>query len=360
MNSKLLATGLFVLAASTSAQAQPTLTIYGIADLAVRNVNNQGVGSLQSEVSGSASTSRLGVRGSQELPDGLSAGFNFEHGLAADNGTEASSTKFWDRRAVVTVVSKTLGELRLGRDYVPTYTVWTRYDPFSYVGVARSADFYSATPAGPIKSAFAANDNTTVRADNTVQYILPALPGLAGVEGGLFYTPGEGNDATAGRARMSGLRLGYSGAGFTVGAATQSSENSLTTAGKFKDAALGAGIDIGPVRLAGAWRQMKYDLSKQTNLMISALGTFGPHQVKASMVKANMSGRVGATSIEADDGSKLGLGYVYNLSREASMSASYARISNDGAARFSIPGGRAGLLAGGSSSGYEAGITYRF
>ncbi|MBK6851125.1 MAG: porin [Burkholderiales bacterium] len=357
MNHKLLAAGLFTLATLTSAQAQSTLTFYGIADLALRNVNNQGVGSLQSEVSGSASTSRVGLRGSQVLPDGLSAGFNFEHGLAADSGTEASATKFWDRRAVVMVASKTLGELRLGRDFVPTYTVWTRYDPFSYVGVARSADFFTATPAGPIKSAFAANDNTTVRADNTVQYLMPAL---GGVEGGLLFAPGEGNDATAGRAKVAGLRLGYAAPGLHVSAATQSSQNSLTTVGKFKDVALGASVDVGPVRLSGAWRQLKYDQSKQTNLMIAALGTFGKHQVKASMVKANMSGQVGATSIEADDASKFGVGYVFNLSKEASMYASLARISNDGAAKFSIPGGRAGLVAGGTSTGYEAGITYRF
>lgn len=357
MKTHLVAAGLLTLAASAPLQAQTTVSVYGIADLALRNVNNQGVGSQQSEVSGSASTSRIGVRGGQELPDGISAGFNFEHGLAADNGTEASATKFWDRRAVVMVASKALGELRLGRDYVPTYTVWTRYDPFSYVGVARSADFYSATPTGPIKSAFGANDNTTVRADNTVQYLMPAI---AGVEGGLLYSPGEGNDATAGRAKVVGLRLGYNGAGFTVGAATQSSQNSLTTVGKFKDAALGASVDIGPVRVSGAWRQMKYDQSKQTNLMIAALGTFGQHQVKATMVKANMSGQVGATSIEADDASKLGLGYVYSLSKEASLYTSYARISNDGAAKFNIPGGRSGLVAGGTSTGYEAGITYRF
>ena len=38
---------------------------------------------------------------------------------------------------------------RAGRDFVPTYVNWGRYDPFSYVGVAGANNFVSATPTGP-------------------------------------------------------------------------------------------------------------------------------------------------------------------------------------------------------------------
>ena len=72
--------------------------------------------------------------------------------------------------------------VRLGRDFVPSYTNWSRYDPFAYVGVARTANLVSATPQGPIRAAFGSNANTTVRADNALQVLLPAgLGGLAGL-----------------------------------------------------------------------------------------------------------------------------------------------------------------------------------
>lgn len=159
------------------AWAQSSVTVSGIADMAVRSVRNDGVGHVLAAVSGSNSTSRLVFSGREDLGGGLSAGFHLEHGILVDVGTPASSTKYWDRRSTVSVSSQNLGELRLGRDFVPSYAGWSRFDPFAYVGVARSANFVSATPEGPIRSAFATNGNTTVRSDNAVQWLLPSAWG---------------------------------------------------------------------------------------------------------------------------------------------------------------------------------------
>lgn len=340
-----------------AAHAQSSVTVFGIVDAGVRRVHNDGVGSLQSLVSGSNNTSRIGLRGVEDLGNGQAASFHLEGGLLLDTGTQAS-TKLWDRRATVGVSGTSWGEVRLGRDYVPTYTSWTRYDPFSYVGVGRSADFFTGTPTGPVRSVFGTNENTLVRADNSVQYLLPGT--LGGIEGGLMYTPSEGGDATAGLARLVGYRLGYGNERFTVSAAMDTVQNSLTTQGKFRDTTLGGSVKTGPVNVAAAWRQLKYTSGRQVNLMLSAVGTFGPHVVKASWIRADLKGTVGAADISANDGRKFALGYQYNLSKRTALYATLARISNDGAARFNIPGGPAGLVAGGTSSGYEAGMRHNF
>jgi len=341
-----------------AASAQGSITVSGIVDLAVRHVSNQGVGSLDSMVSGSNSTSRLIVSGREDLGDGLSAGFHLEHGLLADTGSQAAADKFWDRRSTVSVASTLLGEVRLGRDFVPSYTAWTRYDPFSYVGVARSANLVSATPVGPIRSAFGTNANTTVRSDNAVQFLLPA--NLGGLEGGLMAAAGEGGDVAAGRAKLVGIRLGYAAKGFGVSAATTSSENSLTTAGRFKDSVLGGHVDVANVKVSAAWRQFKLDEARQALLLLGAVATWGPHEVKASWVKANMSGTVGAAAIDANDATQWGIGYVYNLSKRTAVYATAATLSNDAAARWVISDGPAGMAGGGTSRGYEAGIRHRF
>jgi len=106
-------------------QAQ-TVTIAGIADAAARQVSNTGGSSVKSLVSGSNSTSRIIIRGVEDLGDGLTAGFHLEHGILLDAGAAVAATQFWDRRSTVSVTSPAWGELRLGRDYVPSYLSWSR------------------------------------------------------------------------------------------------------------------------------------------------------------------------------------------------------------------------------------------
>lgn len=339
-----------------SAFAQSSVTLSGIVDVAVRRGEGEGSGSFSSLVSGSNSTSRLIFSGREDLGGGLGAGFHLEHGLLANSGTLANADKFWDRRSTVSLSSATWGEIRLGRDVIPSYAVWSRHDPFSYVGAARTANLVSATPAGPIRSAFGTNPNTTVRADAAGQYILPA--GLGGFEGGLMIATRGDGDVTTGRASLTGVRVGYAGKGFAVSAATTRSENSQTTASKFQDSVVGGQADFANVKVSAALRQFKYDQAKQTLALLGATAVWGVHEVKASWVRANLSGRVGATAIDANDADQLGIGYVYNFSKRTAAYTTYARISNDGAARFLVDG--PAPVAGGASNGFEVGVRHRF
>ena len=82
------------IASPLAARAQSSVTVYGIMDLALRRVSNDGVDSLTSMASGGNATSRLGFRGVEDLGSGLSARFQLEHGLLADTGTQAVSNTF--------------------------------------------------------------------------------------------------------------------------------------------------------------------------------------------------------------------------------------------------------------------------
>ncbi|UUX93981.1 porin [Aquabacterium sp. J223] len=349
------------LAAMTSAaSAQSSVNVTGILDSAARQVRNTGTGSVASLVSGSNATSRLAFIGKEDLGGGLSAGFHLEHGVLVDSGSQVDANKFWDRRSTVSLVSTGMGELRLGRDFVPSYVSWSRFDPFSYVGVARSASFFSAGVAGapnPVRSTFGTNGNTLVRSDNAVQYLLPSLAGLPGLEGALMVAAGEGGAVASGNAKLMGGRLGWSSGPVSLSAAYTTSENAQTTAGKFKDGTVGGSYQWQNVRLAAAWRRLDQAAARQTLTMLAASAVFGPHEVKGSWVRNDLSGRVGATAIGANDASQLGLGYVYNLSPRTALYATAARITNDAAAAYAIAGT---VTAGGRSSGYEAGLRHRF
>lgn len=348
-------TATLLAAAALPAAAQSSVSLTGIADAAARSVSNAGRGSLKSLVSGSNSTSRLVVRGTEDLGGGLTASFHLEHGIALDTGLPTGG--FWDRRSTVSLASKSLGELRIGRDFVPSYVGWSRFDVFSYVGVAGSNNLVSATPQGPIRAAFGTNPNTTVRSSNAIQVFLPG--GLGGFEGHAMVAAGEGGTATDNK--VMGFRLGWAGKPGSVSFAQTSSENGATAAGgKFKDTAIGGTWNAGFGRLNLAWRKFDRAGAEQVNLMLSGSTSFGPHELKASIVRADLSGRVGAVNIDANDAQQLGLGYVYSLSRRSVLYASYSRISNDGAATFVVPGGPAGLAGGGSSTGYEFGLRHSF
>lgn len=357
MKARILALAVASVLASP-AFAQSSVTVFGIADAAVRQVNNQGRGSVSSMVSGSNSTSRVGFRGVEDLGGGLSAGFHLEHGLLIDTGNDASSTQWFDRRSTLSLTSKAWGELRAGRDFTPTYSQWSRNDPFSYVGVAGSNNFVSATPVGPIRSAFGSNLNTTVRSSNALQYLLPG--NLGGLEGGLMLAAGEGGLVANGVAKVTSVRLGYSAGPFNVGVATATTANSLTGSGKFKDDVVSASYNAGVARINLALRSLKQASAKQRNTLVAAVVPVGAGEIKLSWNSANLSGKVGTATIDANDATQLGLGYVHNLSKRTALYASYSRINNKGGATYVVPGGPAGLTGGSNSTGYEMGMRHTF
>jgi predicted porin len=364
MNNRQIAPGTLVIALTglasiaQPASAQSSVTLFGIADLAARSVHNEGTAAMRSLASGGNSTSRIGFRGVEDLGDGLTAGFYLEAGMLLDTGSSVVANQFFDRRATLSIASRALGEVRAGRDYIPSYVSWTRFDPFSYVGVAGSNNMVSATPVGPIRSAFGTAANTTVRSSNSIQYLLPGS--LAGVEGGLMVAAGEGAIAGSGTHKVLGARLGYVSGPIVVSGGFTQTENSLTVSDKFKDAVLGASYDFGLVKVSGAWRRFSLGSPRQTNMMVAAVAPIGLGDLKLSYVKADFDGRVGTTNISTADATQLGLGYVYNLSKRTALYATASRISNKGVATFSVPGGSTGMKPGGTSSGYEAGVRHNF
>ena len=356
MKHRILALSIAVI--GCQAYAQTTVNLTGIVDLAARHVDNEEVGGSTRLVSGSNSTSRLAFTGSEELTADLAASFHLEAGINATNGATTATDRFFDRRSTLSLSSKSMGELRMGRDYVPSYLTWSRFDPFSYVGVARSANLVSATPVGAIRSAFGSNANTTVRADTTLQWVLPG--GLGGVEGGLLVTRPAGEDATAGQAKVKGLRLGWSGGPVVVAAGLTLTHNSLTTEGRFRDAVVGGQYQLDNIKLSAAWREFSYDQAKQALLMLGVAATFGPHEVKASWLRSNASGQVGATQIGGNDARQIGLGYLYNLSKRTALYTHVAQVNNEEASRLVISDGKSGMPAGGTSRGVEVGMRHRF
>ena len=198
---------LAVLAASTGAMAQSSVTLFGVADLGVAYVNGSGAGHRTGISSGSNAASRLGFRGTEDLGGGLSASFWLESGLSLDAGTGAATGggMSFNRRSTVSL-SNQYGELRLGRDFVPTWWNVALLDPFGARGVGTSQ---------------AANNlgYNAVWNNNSIGYVLPT--NLGGIYGQFQYAFGEKASTTANDKQGNSIsgRLGYQKGALNVAAA---------------------------------------------------------------------------------------------------------------------------------------------
>jgi len=354
-----------LLAYAAAAQAQSNVTIFGIVDIGVRQVNNTRVGSMKSVVSAGESSGRLGFRGTEDLGGGLSAGFWVETTIAGDTGVGGAGAlpgttapQFWDRRAFVSLRSTTLGQIRLGRDYTPTFDLWADFDPFLHNGMGSSGQFTGTSRTAVDAFGVATLPRTDVRANNLVEYFLPET--LGGVYGNLTASATEGGTA-AGGGKTAGFRIGYKANAMNVSLAAYNITTDRAGNPKLKDLAVGGTYDFSVVKAYTAYRQFKYLNSKNSSWHVGAIVPVGAAEIIASYVAGNGSGRsVTGANIDADDGNKITLGFRYNLSKRTDIYGNIARVSNDGALASTIAGGPAGMPGGGTSKGIALGIRHRF
>lgn len=114
---------LLITAADASAQ---TATVYGLIDVAVERINNvAGVGSITRMPGATASMpSYWGVRGSDDLGDGLKATYVLEGGFAPDTGALGQAGRLFGRQAYVGL-SGSWGAITMGRQYSNLYWALT-------------------------------------------------------------------------------------------------------------------------------------------------------------------------------------------------------------------------------------------
>ena len=337
---------LAVLAAiSGGAYAQSQVTLFGVLDEAARYVKNGDL-KQKSLVSGGINTSRLGVRGTEDLGDGLKAGFWLETGLNPDSGTQSDGTRFWNRRSTVSLIGN-FGEVRLGRDFTPTYTGYSDYDPFGDNGVAASSKFDSSLGTAR---------DTGTRADNQIAYFTPS--NLGGFYGRASVASGEG---TAGKKYVGG-RAGYAAGPLDVSASYGQTTVTAISNGddKFKTADFGASYDFGVVKAMGYYTQSKFAAQKIATYSLGAIVPVGLGQIKAAYTHANASGtNATGVSVDANDANQFALGYIYNLSKRTAVYGTAAYVKNKGAATFAVASAPT-MVAGGKSTGAEVGLRHSF
>lgn len=376
---------LLALAALTAfagvASAQSSVTLFGVVDLNARNVKNGSAGSLKTLSTDGLASTRFGVRGVEDLGGGLRAGFWLEAGFGADTaagasaGADASGNRIgtgglvFNRRATLSLLGG-FGEVRLGRDYTPTFWNHTIFDPFGTNGVASQTNLI--TPAAGTSGSnttrvlgYTSNGlnsgtstGTVVRADNSIGYFLPTMGGLYGQ---VMIAAGEGFTG----AKYVGGRFGYSAGPINVAVAVGRTE--VTSSADLSAVNFGGSWNLGFATLMAQYHSYEADRTGAAgftldrslkNWLVGAVMPMGASSFKFSYAKS--SGEFSDT-VRDGDATQLGLGYQYDLSKRTALYANYSRVKNNNGARFYASG--SGPLNAGTnftSTGYEFGVRHSF
>ncbi|HWP10705.1 MAG TPA: porin, partial [Ramlibacter sp.] len=341
---------LAVLATAGVASAQSSVTLFGIVDATLAFGKGDTTDKTQLTNSG-YNSSRLGFRGTEDLGGGMSASFWLEAGLANDDGQGAATSSnnqpsgtgaavagrqglTFNRRSTVSLAGG-WGEVRLGRDYTPQFWNLTVFDPFGTNGVGTTLTLISGQ---------ANTDPVTIRASNSIGYFLPG--NLGGFYGQAQYYMGENPSqpsANEDDGMGGGVRVGFASGPFNVAGAFSRTN---FAAGDFKTWNVGGQWDFGFAKLMAQYVDHKLqgpaiDLHGK-GWLIGGLVPVGAGEIRLSYSAYDY----GVASAEAK---KYALGYVHNLSKRTALYATYAHLSNDGAAALSLNGST--TPAGGSSSG---------
>jgi predicted porin len=319
------------------AQAQSSVTVFGVLDVNLRQVSNDQVRVTQVGTDG-VLNSRIGFRAEEDLGGGLKAGAWLEAAVNPDTGSINASGKLFHRRSTVSL-SGGFGEIRIGRDLDPSYWNLAIFDPFSTLGVGSGFNLITNLGSGAA---------TLFRADNAVAYFLP--PNLGGFYGQAMWAPDEGVPGNG----YKGARLGYQSGPLNV--AMAASRTTTATSDAFKVFNAGVSYDLKVVKLFALTNRATYGAKKQVNW---ELGVSAPVSaasvVRASYQRANASG----AGTDAKDASQIAFGYQYNLSRRTALYGAVSQLRNKGTAAYAVSTPPA-AVAGGTSRGYEVGIMHSF
>jgi predicted porin len=161
----LLALGVAPVFAQSSASG---VTLYGVADEALVFANNQGGHSNYYMRSGNNMASRFGLRGNEQLTATMSAIFDLQEGFDMDSGKQSSPGLMFNRQSFVGLQDTRLGTLTLGRQYTAYYQFLGQYGPVNMLTGATGAH------PGDLDGF-----DTTIRLNNSVQYVTPQFGGFS-------------------------------------------------------------------------------------------------------------------------------------------------------------------------------------
>lgn len=302
-----------------AAFAQSSVTIYGLIDQGIAKGNggtapNSGYGftdkawRLQQ-----AASSRLGFRGTEDLGGGLSAQFQIEHRFNPDTGDNNLAPVFWAGRSWVQLTMAGVGSVNLGREYLPTFWVQVKADPFGWNGVGQLGTMQNAG-FGAVNSGVAGG-GSSIRASNAITVKSANFGGLSfeGQVGLSEATQAGRNDSFNVIYKGGPLFVGFGYARVKGGPAAVNGNKLMTFTGAY---------DLGVVELLGNYAEGKTAGGTQKNKY---------YNVAANVPLAGGNVKVAYAILDRfgpnNKNKKFAVGYDYPLSKRTNIYTDLGTVS---------------------------------
>lgn len=297
--------------AATSAFAQ--VTVYGRLDTGfsqnVTSVKTAGV-TVDTKDNGvttsNQSSSRWGIKGTEDLGGGMKANFVLESALNSDNG--AAQAKHWGRASTVGI-SGSFGSIRLGFAETPLYLVTAAGDVFGQIGASASQLFPDSK-----------------RASDAIFYDYATN----GFSLGLLYGDNDsGTTATPATSATTGASVAYASGPLYVGLGWGAINTQAGAVSAKNDGyGLSASYDFGAAKLFGQFIQGKaqantsldtYTVNTETNLGVSV--PVGAVTLMAGLGRNTRSQTTTGAELATNTGSgnDVILGATYSLSKRSTV-----------------------------------------
>jgi predicted porin len=340
---------------ATAAQAQSSVTMYGIIDAGITTMSNVASGSdnktATGMTNGGLSTSRWGFRGSEDLGGGLKANFNLEGEFLADTGTNVSNDSILFGRQAWVGFSGNFGDVKLGRQNAISYATGVAFDPLggNNIGGFIAAGAYGQT-----------------RIQNAITYVTPTYSGLKlSLQTGTVTTSTGADNETAGvfaANRNTGIQLDYTLGNFSA-SITGSKVNGAggTTGNDYMG--YFAAYDFGVAKvLGGSFVNEPVTVTSTSKVTHNYVGAQIP-------VKSNIKLNVIAQEIKNQTAGKTPKVYaasaVYSLSKRTDLYGIVAKSDQDGTSTQTITSstkyvGFYSVNAGINQTAFSVGVRHSF
>lgn len=317
---------LAVMAAAGAASAQSSVTVYGIVDAHVGTCKNSlgatsyscvsdattSVAKQTGVNSGGLSTSRWGLKGSEDLGGGMKAVFQLEQAIKVDTGDAGTAGVQFDRQAWVGV-SGDFGLVQLGKN-------WGPFDQFH--DAVNAVGNLNMSPTDAVNAA--AGGDYTTNLSNLVAYTSPTVGGFSGSIGMKF---GEDKTTTTGANDTLSLYVKYANGPLMVGYAYQNQE---AVAGDTTFSLIGATYDFGSFKLVGSYTTVDRDsnptLNQDTEYQFGVSAPVGPVTLYFGYANAESENTAGVKQEQADG---FALVATYPLSKRTDLYAAYKSVTKE-------------------------------
>ena len=394
MNKKLIAVAVAGVLAAPAVMADNSVTIYGVADVGLEQVEAKGAAAGQAADIASKSrvtsnSSYIGFKGAEELGGGLKAIWQIEQAIDIDDGGGSSSNGFATRDSFVGLSSAKAGTVVMGRLTTPTRAVASKLDVFpGQAGIGADTAILGSTGNATYKQGGLAFDT---RKQNAVGLVSPTI---AGMNVTAAYIANEGRSASG--VDPWGWGAGLNGTWGPVTAMFAYEEhrnanglngNTLTgaavTAGGAARGSLdtnyriGAGFSQAGLTVNAIYEMMELRAGNATSLngqvtelardafWVGAKYAMGSHEFRlayAMAMNADVTKDFNNAEVTDSEAQQISVGYGYNFSKRTQVYGVYSTVDNKSAAAFDFgpSKSRTGTAAGADPEGFSVGVRHLF